>query len=71
MSVLTAIAKINLALDMRNAENTFEALSNHRAHIAGLEEMHQDKYQDRLFSLKAQKRLSEVRMCNFGKFQQA
>ncbi|XP_014671830.1 PREDICTED: ras GTPase-activating-like protein IQGAP1 [Priapulus caudatus] len=59
IKVLTAIAKINLAVEMRNAEMMYEALVDRHAHISGLEESHQDKYQDRLHALRAQKRRDE------------
>jgi hypothetical protein len=53
---LSAVAAINQAVDVGDAERTFQALSHEDACIPSLDENNTDKYQKHLSSLKTAKR---------------
>ena len=56
VKVLSAVAAINQAVDVGDAERTFQALSHEDACIPSLDENNTDKYQKHLSSLKTAKR---------------
>lgn len=63
---MSAVAAINQAVDVGDAERTFQALSHEDACIPSLDENNADKYQKHLSSLKTAKR--EVSYLYFKKF---
>lgn len=53
---MSAVAAINQAIDVGDADRTFQALSHEDACIPTLDENNADKYQKHLSSLKTAKR---------------